>query len=142
MVDVRTPTYDPFTWRLEEIDAIDNGHAPDEGRRAELSDELLVAEAEELAHGRHHLTIVHTEPHDMIDAEQLDQLCDEIDRLTAPAEWRRIRSSLDYLTVTIAGPHAARIIEQIADTAARANPGHWHIIANPRPAFASNTEGR
>ncbi len=136
---MRTPTYDPFTWRLEEIDAIDNGHAPDQGRRAELLDGLLIAEAEELAHGRRHLTIVHAQPHDIIEAEQLDELCDEIDLLVAPAEWQRIRSALDYLTVTIAAPHASRIIEQIADAAARTNPGHWHILTTAQPTPASRT---
>ncbi len=84
--------------------AIDNGEASDEGRRTELLEGLLVAEAEELANGRQHLTIVHMQPRDVIDAE----LRGEIDRLTATAEWRRIRFSQDHVTVTIAGAHASR----------------------------------
>jgi hypothetical protein len=50
-------TYDPFTWRLAELEALAaQPYGGDVDRRRELEDDLLIAEAEDLAHGRRRLT--------------------------------------------------------------------------------------
>jgi hypothetical protein len=51
-------TYNPFGWRLAEI----ADPRTEECRRRDLIESLIVVEAEELALGRRHLTVVHGRP--------------------------------------------------------------------------------
>jgi hypothetical protein len=125
-------TYDPFGWRLQEL-ADPDLNPP---RRAELLEELLVAEAEELAAGRRHLTIVHREPTDIAEAEQLNDFYDTVEELVDEAEWSRLSGGPDYLTVTVAGAGRDDWLTRIGDVARRAN-ACWLIIEAPLPAVAA-----
>lgn len=116
-------TYDPFGWRLQELADPDISPV----RRAELLDELLVAEAEELAAGRRHLTIVHGEPADLAEAEELNDFYDTVEELVDEVEWSRLSGGPDYLTVTVAGAGRDEWLPRITDTARRAAK-RWLII--------------
>ena len=130
--------YDPYTWRLDELRTL---HQPTGSQRdamhtrgQELDAELVVAEAEELAHGRRHLTIEHGPVDDVLDCDRLDALTDAIDTLTAVVPVRRIARTAEHLTVTVAGPDAPLVVAAIAEQAAFLNPGHWHLTPSARPA--------
>lgn len=121
-------TYDPFGWRLEEL--ADPDFNP--FRRAELLDGLLVAEAEELAAGRRHLTIVHGEPADAAEAEELNDFYDEIEHVLVEAEWGRLAGGPDYLTVTIAGDCRDDLLARITDIVRRVSDWSWGVLDAPR----------
>lgn len=104
-------TYDPFGWRLQELADPDLNAL----RRAELLDEFLVAEAEELAAGRRHLTIVHSEPTDVAEAEELNDFYDTVEELVDEAEWSRLSGGRNFLTVTVAGAGREEWLARIAD---------------------------
>lgn len=116
--------YDPFGWRLQEL--ADPALHP--LRRAELLDELLLAEAEELAAGRRHLTIVHGEPADMAEAEELNDFYDTVEQLVDEAEWSRLSGGPDYLTVTVAGAGREEWLARIADHVSDRESEHWLIV--------------
>jgi hypothetical protein len=52
---------DPFTWRLAEIAAVRRVPGQ-EAQVAQLTEELLVAEASEVARGLRHVSVAHGEP--------------------------------------------------------------------------------
>jgi hypothetical protein len=126
-------TYDPFGWRLQEL--ADPGLNP--LRRAELLAELLVAEAEELVAGRRHLTIVHGEPTDIAEAEELNDFYDTVEEIVDEAEWSRLAGGPDYLTVTLAGPGRNEWLVRIGDVARRRAAHRWKIIDAPQTALAA-----
>jgi len=121
--------YNPFGWRVAEI----ADRATDVPRRRELLEALVVCEAEELALGRRHLTIVHGDPVNVADSRHLTAFYDVLGSLASAAEWARVRGSAEYVTVTIAGPDAERMISLVATAAARADPGWWRITESPYP---------
>jgi len=121
--------YNPFGWRLAEIvDA-----ATDETRRQELAESLVICEAEELALGRRHLTVLHGDPATLADSCHLTEFYDTIRGIASAAEWTRARGTADYVTVTIGGPDAERLISLAAAAAERANPGWWRVTESPYP---------
>lgn len=126
-------TYDPFGWRLQEI--ADPSMRP--LRRAELLDELLVAEAEELAAGRRHLTIVHGEPADMAEAEELNDFYDAVERIADEAEWSRVSGGPHYVTVTIAGADRDEWLARIIDVGHDRAADRWMIIDAPQAAVTA-----
>lgn len=126
-------TYDPFGWRLEEL--ADPGLNP--FRRAELLDGLLVAEAEEIAAGRRHLTIVHGEPTDPAEAEDLNDFYDEVEEIVDEAEWGRLAGGVDFLTVTIAGAYRNDLIAHVTDVARCRSEDRWLLVEAPRVAIAA-----
>jgi hypothetical protein len=128
-------TYDPFGWRLEEL--AEPGLNP--FRRAELLEGLLVAEAEEIAAGRRHLTIVHGEPADMAEAEELNDFYDRVEAIVDEAEWGRLAGGPDSLTVTLAERGCDEWLAQIADLARRRVTEHWPVIEGP---YGRNAVGR
>lgn len=134
--------YDPYTWRLAELDTLHQHPTRERGaaqtRRDELAAELVIAEAEELTHGRRHLTIEHAPTNgargdDVLDRDRLDHLADVIDVLTATLPARRITRTDRHLTVTVTGRDATLAIAAIAEQVARLNPGHWHLTPSARP---------
>lgn len=128
-------TYDPFGWRLDELTNPDLNPL----RRNELLEGLLTAEAEELAIGRAHLTIVHGEPTDIAEAEELNDFYDSVEQLVEKAEWSRLAGGSDYLTVTLAGPGHIDWLACVSDDARRRSDGRWQIIEAPRcPATAGH----
>ncbi|HRE03481.1 MAG TPA: hypothetical protein PLV68_19445 [Ilumatobacteraceae bacterium] len=122
-------TYDPFGWRLQELADPDINPA----RRAELLDDLLVAEAEELAAGRRHLTIVHGEPTDLADVEDLNEFYDTVSAIVENAEWFRLAGGKDYVTVTVAGARGDECLALAADAAHHRSTARWLIAEAPHP---------
>lgn len=91
-------TFDPYTWRVAELSL-----PIDPDRRARLLDGLLVAEAEELAHGRRHLTLIHGLPDDAEAGEVLDDFYDAVLDIADAAEWSRVQRMPEWLTIAVAG---------------------------------------
>lgn len=120
-------TYDPFGWRLEELAHPDLNPL----RRAELLDDLLIAEAEELAMGRRHLTIVHGEPTDLAEVEELNDFYDAIGEISEEAEWARVAGGLEYLTVTVAGDDRDEVLARTIDRAVQRGACSWQILDAP-----------
>jgi hypothetical protein len=126
---MRTRTYDPFGWRIAELADPELNPL----RRTELLDDLVAAEAEELAEGRRHLTIVHGEPTDIVAAEALDDFYDAVAAIARTAEWSRLSGGTDYLTITLAGPRRDEMLATMAELGHRSAPDHWHLLATPSP---------
>jgi len=126
-------TYDPFGWRLQELADPDLNPL----RRAELLEELLIAEAEELVAGRRHLTIVHGEPTDIAEAEELNDFYDTVEEMVVDADWSRLAGGPDYLTVTVAGSRGDEWLARITDVARHRAAGGWQIIEAPQAPVAT-----
>ncbi len=124
-------TYDPFSFLLSEIHAYDVGLRGnwDPYQRQHYLDVLLADEAEEIAWGRRHLPIVHGELVDEVEAEVLDDIFDAWSDIANRADWSRVGGVPDHhLTLTLAASNTTELLAVAADLAARASPGHWHII--------------
>lgn len=121
--------YNPFGWRLAEI----ADPATNDSRRRELAESLVICEAEELALGRRHLTIVHGNPDNLADSLRLTEFYETVAGLASAAEWTRVRGTPDYVTVTFAGSDAEHMISFVATAAERANPGWWKVTESPYP---------
>jgi hypothetical protein len=124
-------TYDPFGWRLEDLADPDLNPL----RRAELLDELLIAEAEELATGRRHLTIVHGEPADLAEVEDLNDFYDAVSEIVEDAEWSRLAGGATHLTVAVAGRGRDEVLTRVLDRAARESSGVWRLVDAPTPTW-------
>lgn len=125
---MRTVTYDPFEWRHAEL----TDPSTNPLRRSELIDALIVWEAEEIAVGRRHLTIVHGEPTDIAASVHLDAFYDTARAIADQAQWSRLAGGIEYLTVTLAGTERDRIHQQLAEMAHQASPG-WRVLDAPFP---------
>jgi hypothetical protein len=121
--------YDPYGWRVTELLGTTTGAQ----RRRALLDEMVVWEAEEIAHGRRHLTIVHGRPENVVESCRLDMLYDGLRELTRGAEWARVRGTSDYVTVTVSGSDADERIGTIEAMADAANRDSWRIVAAAVP---------
>lgn len=121
--------YNPFGWRLAEI----ADPRTDECRKRDLIESLIIGEAEELALGRRHLTIVHGRPDTLADSHALDDFYDAIFEIAGAAEWSRVRGTEGHFTVTVAGPNADELLLDVAEITHRANPGGWQVIERPFP---------
>ncbi len=117
MARIDDPTiHNPFGWRL--ADLADPATSPQ--RRSDLLDELVVCEAEELAHGLRHLTVVHGDPTDVDAARHLAVFYNTLRVLAAGGGWVRVRGTEEWVTVAAAA-HAA-------------NPRHWTLTLAASPA--------
>lgn len=123
--------YDPFSYVLGEIRAHDAGQRGwQPGIRDHYLRVLTADEAQELAWGRRHLTVVHGEVLDETEAEALDDIvCAILDLLDG--RWHRFGGIPDHhFTLTVDGPNADDLVHQIGDLATRAKPGHWAVVAS------------
>ena len=123
-------THDPFSYLLHEIRAYDAGLREDwdARQRAHYLYVLLVEEAQEVAWGRRHLTVVHGEVTDDVEAELLDELFAAWENVSDHSDWARIGGVPDHhLTLSVAGQRREDLLTVAADCALRANPGHWRI---------------
>jgi hypothetical protein len=121
--------YNPYGWRLADLD--DPTTSPE--RRRELLDDLVVWEAEELAHGFRHVTIVHGDPDDLDASRHLSEFYDTIRVLAEDTGWVRVRGSLEYVTLTVGGVDADDRLEAFAAAARSADRGEWEITAAAYP---------
>jgi hypothetical protein len=124
-------TYDPFSFHLTEIQAYDAGQRNwNKELRQHYLDELLADEAEEIAWGRRHLTILYGSDGDPVSGQILDELIRGMVTYVPPANWSRIGGVPGHhITVTLAGPSADQLIDLMADVAIRTNPGPWRVVA-------------
>lgn len=124
--------WNPYSWRLREIAAL--GHHPASIARArQLSEEVLVAEALELARGVLHVSIVHGDPNTIRKADQLDTFLGQIPELLDGASWTRCRGDYEHIIVAVGGEDAVERIGHVAGLAELSNPGHWRITESARP---------
>jgi len=126
---MRTRTYDPFGWRLVELsDPFLNPL-----RRTELLQDLVTCEAEELARGRRHVTIVHGVPCDLATATLLDDVYDTVRAIAGLASWSRLAGGENYLTITVAGECRDSVLGRVVDLIRREHPTDWPIYESPIP---------
>ena len=118
--------YDPFGWRLEELAT--QGLNP--LRRAELIDDLLVAEAEEIARGCRHLTIVHGVPTDLAEFEDLNEFYDQLSDIVECVAWSRLTGGHAHVTLTVAGCGRDEALARSTDLAVRRGP-RWQVLDGP-----------
>jgi hypothetical protein len=118
---VEQDTFDPFTQLLIAL--------PDAtpARRAEIFADLRGHEAEELAWGRRHVTVVHDYAGDAYEQHNLDTYCAVATDLLAAAEWYRLSGTNGQTTITIGGPDADHWADTITNLATRMNLGRWQI---------------
>lgn len=129
-------THDPFSYLLNEIRAFDAGLREhwEPYQRDHYLDVLLIEEAQEIAWGRHHLTVVHGEPVDEVEAELIDELFAAWEDIAEHCEWARIGGVPDQqLTLTISGEASDYLAARAISCASTANPGHWLLIEGTRP---------
>ena len=96
--------HDPFTFALNEIRTHDAGRRRwPLGERNRRLDELVATEAEEIAWGRRHLTLIYGEITNSEEEQALDDLvCTILDSLAG--RWNRLTGVPGrYLTVTVEG---------------------------------------
>jgi hypothetical protein len=130
MARIDDPTIrNPFGWRIADL----ADPATDPIRRLALSEELLVCEAEELAHSHRHLTVVHGNPTDVAASRHLSGLYDTLGRLAQACAWVRVRGDVDYVTVTVRGCGADEQLAAFAAAAEAANPGGWVVVVSAVP---------
>jgi len=128
-------TYDPFSFLLSEISAFDAGEREnwDPCQRQHYFDVLLADEAEEIAWGRRHLTVVHGRLTDDIEADLLDDLFAAWEEVAVSASWARIGGVPDqHLTLTIADD-SSDLFSAAIDVSLRLNPGSWRVIEGAFP---------
>lgn len=124
-------TYDPFSYLLHEIRAHDAGLREDwdTRQRDHYLETLLIEEAQEIAWGRRHLTVVHGEPVDDVEAELLDELFAAWEDIGEDATWSRIGGVPDqHLTIALSGPDVGTHLAQAIECAMQSNPGHWKLL--------------
>ncbi len=102
-------------------------------QRDDLVCELLVAEAEELAHGCRHLTIVHGDPMEVDGARLLASFYETLRQLAAGLACVRVRGDATFVTITTRGERAIEDLVMFEAAAAMANPGGWTITASAVP---------
>lgn len=124
-------TYDPFSYLLNEIRAHDAGLRENwhDRQRDHYLEVLLVEEAQEVAWGRRHLTVVHGDPIDEVEAELLDELFAVWEEAAGHADWARIGGIADqHLTLSASGAGRDEALRAAAEYALQANPGKWIIV--------------
>ena len=122
---METITYDPFGWRLAEV----ADPATSAERHLDLTAELLVLEAEELAHGRRHLSIRHGEPGDLAESADIDAFYDAVRSCTVDVAGCRLAGGMTYLTATVPAG-SERLLDDIADWVRRERQA-WAVSASP-----------
>jgi hypothetical protein len=130
MVRIDDPTiYNPFGWRLADL----ADPATSLLRRRQLIEDLIAWEAEELAHGYRHLTIVHGDPRDLDASRHLSAFSDILGTVAARAGWVRARGTADYVTITVHGPQADEQISEFAAVAYESSREDWTITPSAYP---------
>lgn len=100
---------------------------------AQMRGAALVAEAEELAAGVRHLSVVTGQLESAEDVDRLDQLTAAAWRGRSGARTIRCRGGSDYVTFHIDGSAADEFVDELAALAATLNPGWWHTTPSAHP---------
>jgi hypothetical protein len=130
----------PFSFLLQELRARDAGlrepWAP--GQREQVLGDLVVAEAEEIAHGLRHLSVVHGELVDPVEAELIGELIGEVCEMLSRAEGQglvqdvRLSGSDVHLTITMGGSEVDRWVRQVTETVRCCQRPGWQLIETAR----------
>lgn len=136
--DAAERVWNPYSWRLRELAALEDD-ADASARRRALSEELVMAEATELTRGIHHVSIVHGDPVDLHQADQVDTFLAQVAQVAAEAEWSRRRGDHEHIIIAIGGADAEARINHITGLANLANPGHWVVTTGARPELPAAT---
>lgn len=99
----------------------------------QLREAALVAEAEDLAGGIRHLSVVTGDLESDGDVRRLEQLGTAARRGRDGARLARSSGGNDYVTYYIEGPAADQFVTDLAVLAEGLNPGWWRIIHSPQP---------
>jgi len=121
--------YNPFGPRI--ADLADPSTSPE--RREALREELLLWEAEEVAHGFRHLTIVHGDPVELGACRHLAAFYDRLRIVADRCGWVRVRGEFEFVTVTVRGVDAERRLAEFAAAADGFDPGDWVVTATAFP---------
>lgn len=123
-------TYDPYSYLLREIQAFDAGQREWEPElRNHYLAELRADEAEELAWGRRHLSVVYGPNADPVVAQLLYDLIGGFIRNLPRGSWHRLSGLPGFhITVTVGGPSTQALIDLMADIIAKSNPGSWRLL--------------
>lgn len=124
----------PFSWRLRELASL-GSHPAGFARRLQLIEELVVAEATEVAQGVRHVSIVHGAPESPRQAAQIDTFVAQVDAVIAQAGWSRWRGDYDHVIVAVGGDDAEERFGYVMAVAELSNPGHWRITPSARPVL-------
>jgi hypothetical protein len=100
---------------------------------AQLRQAALIAEAEDLARGVRHLSVVTGELETGDDVARIEQLTAAAWQGRDGARMRTYRGGGDYVTFFIAGVAADQFVEELAALAEALNPGWWRITGSPHP---------
>ncbi|MEY8019116.1 hypothetical protein [Mycobacterium servetii] len=100
---------------------------------AQARQAALVDEAEDLAAGIRHLSVVTGDLESDDDVRRLEQLDAAARCGRDGARLTRSRGGNDYVTYYIAGPAADQFVEDLAERAKTLNPGWWRITQSPHP---------
>lgn len=135
-------TYDPFSFLLSEIRAFDTGEREnwDPYQRQHYLDVLLADEAEEIAWGLRHLTLVHGRV-DEVEADLLDDVYSAWEDVAARAAWSRIGGvPSSHMTITVRDGSAERLIAEAADVGSRLRRAHWKLLDTPIAILSSQSQ--
>jgi hypothetical protein len=94
--------------------------------RRRLDEAALVREAEQAAHGAHHLTVAHGDPESAEDADRVHQLFAWTHLHRARAVFSAVATN-DTVRWTITGPDAEAVLVDLEAVAEQLNPGWWRI---------------
>lgn len=87
----------------------------------------LVAEAEDAAHGKRHLSVVTGDLETGDDVARIEQLTATAWAGREGAQMTSSRGGSDYVALVIEGPSAAQFVDELAALAEELNPGFWRI---------------
>jgi hypothetical protein len=110
---------------------VDHPLAPWERQR--VMDELLIAEAADLACGLRHVTIVHGWLGPATELEQLDPILDRA-AVFLGGRCARMVAGPFHCTITIAGDGIDATVDAVVDGLVSLVPASWSVIRSGRPA--------
>lgn len=99
----------------------------------QLGQASLVAEAEDLAQGRRHLSVATGDLETADDVARVEQLTSRAWQGRDGARVSASRGGNDYVTLVIDGPSAEQFVDELAALAESLNPGFWRITRSPHP---------
>lgn len=95
---------------------------------------MVPMSSQEIAWGRRHITVVHGELLDDVEAELVDELFAVWEEIATMAAWSRIGGVPDHhLTLTIAGATTDSLIPVAINSARHLTPGRWRVAESAFP---------
>ena len=98
-----------------------------------LQQAALVAEAQDLASGIRHLSIVTGDLESDDDVRRVEQLTAAAANGRDGARLARSQGGNDHVTFYVEGPEADCFVDELAALAGTLNPGWWRVNHSPHP---------